>query len=99
MNNCTRELTNIPIKPLITIVFALKIIPIINASSEIPLMIIRYFLLIFAMCDYLYSESFSTKESFSLRSSAFTNSKRSMREIVSEIFEFVVRATRAPSKV
>jgi len=43
MKNCTRPPINIPIKALIMIVFALKIIPVITASSEIPMMMARYF--------------------------------------------------------
>lgn len=99
MKNCTRPLTNIPIKALIIIVLALKIIPITIPISEIAMMMARYFLLTFTIEIDFYSESFSTRESFSLSNSAFTNSSRSMREIVSEIFEFVVKAIRAPSRV
>lgn len=99
MKNCTRPPINIPIKALIMIVFALKIIPVITASSEIPMMMTRYLFLIFTIEIYFYSESFSTRESFNLSNSAFTNSNRSIREIVSEIFEFVVKAIRAPSRV
>ena len=54
MKNCTIEPTNNPIKALITIVLALKIIPVITPINEIPIMIARYFRLSLIIEIYLF---------------------------------------------